>query len=257
MVLLCIDESGNTSDVIALGLVAISEKAKEPLEQLFTLRSTDPEPIRALYHRDSEIDKRKTGENSKPRLEFKYSDFLNAEKHTNFGIYREFVKEKLRQAAKLNIQIFCSLFDKPDDNDQRIGRINVEAQTLLHRWVGSNLSAAFDKQLKIIVDEQVFHDEKMLQIYERRNKWHCEIFSKSRIGGVVHYGRRENDTPIISRGSREFKPLQFTDFVVGVIREAKMRGRADTIEALRPVLPTGSIRDVRGNYSFMRGLGIM
>ncbi len=125
MVLLCIDESGNTSETIALDLVAIPDKSIEPLCQLFTLRPNDPVEIRALYQRDPEKNKRKPGELPRPRNEFKYSDFLNVENGSNLPVYRQFINEKLRGAAKLPLQVFCSIFDKPASNESRLGLLNI------------------------------------------------------------------------------------------------------------------------------------
>ena len=236
MTLLCIDESGNTSDVIALGLVAISEKAVEPLCQIFTLRPTDPEPIKALYNRDPDSKKRKQGEQAKPREEFKYSDFLNAENASNLPIYRDFLKMKLELASKLPIQIFYSVFDNPREETERLKRLNLEARTLLHLWYFQNMEDSYSKDLKIVVDQSIFPEEMLFQVYQRRNVLHCEIFPTKGSSGTVHYGGRENQIIIAEKSSKSFKPLQFTDFVVGAYREAKIFSRNDMTDLLKPLL---------------------
>lgn len=249
MTLLCIDESGNTQGVIALGLVAIQDKAIDAISQLFTVRPNDPPEILALYARDPESNKRKEGELPKPRNELKYSDFLNAEKATNLPTYREFIKQKLEKSATMPIQVFCSLFDNPIENLERRKRLNLEARTILHMWQLHNFNDSLSQNLRIVVDTQVFSSKMIFQVYERRNKWHCEIFPSQMGGGIVHYGGRSSHTIIEEKNSRNFKPLQFADFIVGAIREAKTRDRQDMLERIRPLMTRENIRDARGTYS--------
>lgn len=251
--LLCIDESGNTSDLIALGLTAIPKTALGPLMQIFTLRPNDPDEIRALYNRDPEIRKRKPGEAIRPRNEFKYSDFINAERAANLPIYRQFVKEKLKLAAALPIRTFCSLFDKPADNALRRDTLNIEANTLLLLWGTRNIQSALKPTLEIVVDNQVFPEEMLFQVYERRNQFKIETFPTRTIAGKVHYGGRENEKVVVERGSKEFKPLQFTDFVVGAVREAYFFERKDMLDILKPIMPRENIRNARGEYRRHRG----
>lgn len=257
MTLLCIDESGNTQETIALSLVVIPDYAIEALWQIFTLRPNDPPEIKALYERDPEKNKRKPEDPPRPRNEFKYSDFINAENVTNLPIYREFINEKISAAAKLPLKLYCTIFDKPIENEDRILRINLEAQTLLHMWTKENRSDALSKTLKINADRQVFSTPLFFQVYERRNQWRCEIFPKAQVGKKVHYGGRENSADIEERSSKEFKPLQFADFAVGVIRESKIFGSDNTVSLLKPLTSKNSIRDIRGNYSGLKGLRIL
>ncbi|GEM_PF-5404622 len=124
-------------------------------------------------------------------------------------------------------------------------------------WTRNNLSEAFSKSLKIAVDRQVFAQEMLFEIYDRRNKYYCKIFPTKDIGGITHYGVKENEVIIAERSSKEFKPLQFADFAVGAIREAKMLDKPDTLEILRSITRKDNIRDIRGNYSPLKGLGIL
>jgi hypothetical protein len=256
LTLLCIDESGNTQSQIALGLVAIPDKAIDPLCQIFTLRPTDPEPIKALFLRDPEAKKRKQGEPAKPREEFKYSDFLNAERASNLAVYRDFIKTKLELASKLPIQIFCSIFDKPELDIERLKRFNLEARTLIHLWYQQNMADSYSPELKIVVDREVFPEEMLFQVYQRRNVLHCEIFPTRMGSGTTHYGGRENQVIIEEKSSKLFKPLQFTDFVVGALREGKIYNRTDVTGILNPLLNKRGMRDIRGNYEPLPGLRI-
>ncbi len=249
--LLCIDESGNTSNLIALGLTAIPAPGVEPLSQIFTLRPTDPYEVKTLYQRDP--DANRPGHMPTPRKEFKYSDFLNAERATGLPVYRKFLKEKLAEASRLPIRTYCSLFDKPESNDKRLNILRIEANTLLLLWGTQNVQDALRPTLNITVDRQVFPEEMLFQVYERRNQFHVEVFPTKSISKKVYYGGRENEKLVRERSSRDFKPLQFTDFVVGAIREAHLFGRTDMLDVLKPILREENIRDARGEYKFQKG----
>ncbi len=248
--LLCIDESGNTQETIALALAAIPDKEIDRINQIFTVRPTDPQEIQTLYYRTPL-------KSSKPREEFKYSDFRNAEKATGLSIYTEFLKEKLTKVAKTSVQAYFSVFDKPSDNKRRLEMLKIEAQTLIHSWAKNNMEKALSNELEIVVDQQVFDEPYIFEIYERRNMWRVQIFKKGIAGPGVHYGGKENSKEIIERNSKTFKPLQLSDFLVGAFREYKYYQNSEFFDIIKPITKKYWIRDARGPYSPAREINLI
>ncbi len=251
ILILCIDESGNTNKIIALGLVAIPDISLEYINQLFTLRPNDPQEIKTLYNR---IPKG----NLKPREEFKYSDLVNAYNATSLVVYYEFLKQKLQSLKSANLEVYLTAFDNPQNNEKRLKTLDVEAQILIHEWAKNNLKEALKSELQITVDQQVFSDRqtRIFQVYERRNKWYFEIFHKNRIAGIRHYGgtEKENHIDIIERSSKTFKPLQVSDFVVGAFRESLRYNNGEIFDILKTVAKTTWTRDARGTYAIPKDL---
>ncbi|MFH0712970.1 MAG: DUF3800 domain-containing protein [Candidatus Micrarchaeota archaeon] len=239
--LLCIDESGNTNDLIALGLVAIPNNEIEKLSQLFTIRETDPNEIITLYNRIPKDSK-------KPRGEFKYSDLRNAENATGLAVYKEFLKSKLNEIGKTNSQAYFSIFNKPKENSWRREILKIEAQMLIATWAKNNSKIALSKELQIVVDQQVFDKEYVFQTYERRNKRYYEIFPKHIITGTVHYGGQENQVQITERNSKTFKPLQISDFLVGAFRESRKYKNCEFFDLIKQITKKEWIRETQGEY---------
>lgn len=216
MTTLVMDESGNTQQTIAVGLVSIPRKEIPKINELMRINPDDPHEIRILY------DKKSHGE-------FKYADLRNAFRQTQLGVYDEFLRKKLTAVSQLDVEAYLTVFPNPNDNGERLNRLLSESQDLLIKWGLQNPGAAFSKDLEIFVDQQVFPEPFLFQYYRRRGRIYCELFPRRFLKESVKESTssplsriptdRENLVEIRDANSRTLKSIQLTDLLVGCARE--------------------------------------
>ncbi len=234
------DESGNTQEIIAIGLVSIPRKEIPPVNSLLSLASGDPEEIRTLY-------------SEKSHGEFKYSDLRNAFRHTQLKVYDTFLKQKLAETSKLNIQAYLSVFPKSENNEERLGRLVHEAENLLHSWSHENKYEALSKDLEIIVDQQVFPETYLFQYYFRRGQYNCELFPNRLLkeGNTKKiYADKENAVEIRDGNSKTFKTLQLADLLVGCAREYYALNTKEFFPIVKNLFKREHMRVQLENYRF-------
>lgn len=204
------DESGNTQQFIAVGLVNIPGKEIPKINSILTLKQNDPKEIHTLYEKKSEG-------------EFKYTDLRNAFRQTRLDVFDDFLKEKLRQINQLDVATYLTVFPNPKNNEERRSRLLRESEDLLHKWAHQNPEAAFSHELEIIVDQQVFPETYVFEYYNRRSRLHCELIPKRNLFDKKNTKwiptDRENSVEIKDANSKVFKSIQLTDLLVGCARE--------------------------------------
>ncbi|MFH0927192.1 MAG: hypothetical protein V1822_01300, partial [Candidatus Micrarchaeota archaeon] len=166
--IIAMDESGKTGEIVAVCLVSIPKKELACIDKILSVPNKEREEIRILYHRVC-------------GGEFKYANIRHAFRRTKFPIYDKFLRQKLEDISKLNIQIYFSVFPNASDNAARLVRIKEEADFLVHTWAHQNREDALDKGLEFNVDQQIFKTAHMFQYYCRRNKSHAMLIEKRKI----------------------------------------------------------------------------
>lgn len=233
------DESGNTQQVIAVGLVSIPQKEIPEINRVFSITSADPKEIQVLYEKKS-------------RGEFKYSDLRNAFRQTQLEVYDEFLRRKLKEISSLRVSAYSSVFPNPMENDERLARLTREAEDLLHKWAHQNKEAALSRELEILVDQQVLPEPYLFQYYLRRGQYHCSLLRKRIVDEgetrAIH-GDRENSVHIKDVNSKSFKSVQLADFIVGCAREHFALGTEGYYEIIRNLLPKEHLRIQTRGYS--------
>lgn len=246
---LFIDESGNTQEVIVLALVAIPDASVDAVNQLFTLRPTDPQEVHILLKRQDR--------NKKPRDEFKYSDFKNAFSSTDLPVYRDFLRKKFEAIAKTDLSVYVSAFPNPgnENNDERLKRLEVETTWLLHKWAHRNVLESCSQSLKIFCDQQVYHRDLFFSaISVRRTDKHYVAVSDEDNFVRLNYPPSirgplfSNRIRIMHRSSKSCPPLQLADFIAGSFRDKVTNGVFDFFDLLQPVCPKENIRKKTSGY---------
>ncbi|MFH1199956.1 MAG: DUF3800 domain-containing protein [Candidatus Micrarchaeota archaeon] len=227
MATVAMDESGNTQKIIGVGLVSIPDDQIPVINSVLSLSKADPEEIRILYS------ERSGGE-------FKYTDMRNAFRQTRLPVYDEFLRKKLEQISRLRITAYASIFPNPQDNDERLRRLVHEAQDLLQKWAHQNQAEALSKDLKIIVDQQVFPEAYVFQYFMRRNRANCSLIPKRAIDeGKTEkvYTDMENSVKIQDANSKTFKSIQLTDILIGCVRERHALNVTDYLAVIERLFP--------------------
>lgn len=241
--ILAMDESGNTQEIAALALVSIPRKELSLIQKLLSVEPIDPHEIQVLY------EKRCKGE-------FKYSVFRNAYRTTGLDVYDVYLKKKLKEIAALKIQVYCSIFRNPKENNVRRFRLMEEARYLIHTWAHQNKDDALDRELEITVDQQVFPEKLILDYNHRRGQFNATIWPAKRLeeaikAGIVKrvHGDRENQVVIQDANSLTNKTIQLTDMVVGCIRERYALATQEYYQLLSPLIFKQRMRVQLGDYT--------
>ncbi len=208
--LLYLDESGNTQKLIALCLLAVQPYSVNQINQLFTLRPTDPKEVHYLYN---------LIENNKPKSEFKYSDFIHAFKSTGNPVYHDFVKKKLAELSKIDLRAFFTVFPNPVENEKRLERIRQETQCLIEKWVLNNFDNTLGDNLRIIGDKQIFLKPHYLYAYRFRNLQFAEVLATDEKPKYYRQSASKKEVQIEQASSKHVKALQATDFLAGAFRQ--------------------------------------
>lgn len=239
---LAMDESGNTQKICAFCLVSIPQKELQRMGEILSVKDDDPEEIKTLYGKVC-------------GGEFKYSNFRNAYKTTGLEVYDKYLKGKLHEISKLHIQIYYSVFPNPVDNKERLARLHDEASYLIHNWAHGNQADAFDHNLRITVDQQVFAEKKIFDYYLRRGKFYALLANKSAIGPALSDGRlkrvgadRSNKVEVEPVNSHSYKRIQLSDLIVGCIREHYVHNVDDNFAILHPLIHKQTARVQLENY---------
>jgi len=236
--ILAMDESGNTQKIAAVCLVSIPQKELSRVNEALSIRDADPQEIRILHGKVC-------------GGEYKYSNFRNAYRQTGLQVYDDFLKGKLAEIAKLNIQLYATVFSNPMpiNNQLRMVRLVEEAQYLLHTWSQQNSEDAFDHGLSINVDQQVFPCQFIFEHYRWRGKTHTTLIAKEKITSGLERGSlkkihadRTNKIDIRDANSKSLKSIQLSDMLVGCIRERFAIGLDDYYQILKPLIYRERIR---------------
>lgn len=237
--ILAMDESGNTQPIIAVGLVSIPYNEIPKINSIFSIIDADPIEIKVLYEKKSEG-------------EFRYTDLRTAFVKTRLEVYDNFLKQKLVEISKLDVQAYISIFPNPNNNEERLQRLLREAQDLLHKWAHQNKEAAFSKELEINVDQQVFPETYLFQYCYWRNQYRCELIPKKLITEEKTrkiYPEKENTIQITDANSKTLKSIQLTDLLVGCAREYYVRKIRDYFEIVKNLFRKEHMRIQLTDYS--------
>ncbi|MEK7173315.1 MAG: DUF3800 domain-containing protein [Patescibacteria group bacterium] len=242
MTTVAMDESGNTHEIIAIALVSIPDKLIPEINKTLSLSGNEPEEIKILYHKKS-------------GGEFKFSDLRNAFRQTQLDVYDKFLRLKLTEISKLKIQAYASVFPNDKDNSERLNRFLHEAEDLLVKWAHQNQIDAYSKDLKTIVDQQIFPETYIFNYYMKRGTNYCSLIPEREIkDGKVRDIRtdRENSTKIEDANSKSYKSIQLTDLLVGCAREKFAMGVEEYFSIVKALFPKEHLRIQLKEYKYSK-----
>ncbi len=240
--ILAMDESGNTHQIAAIALASIPYNKLPKINELFSLSKSDPEEIHILYTKKS-------------NGEFKYTDLRNAFRQTQLQVYDNFLREKLKEIRKLDIQVYLSVFPNAENNEERLNRLVREAQDLLLKWAHQNQEAAFSKELEINADQQIFPEKYIFQYYFRRGRYICQLFpnrylKEEKVEKI--YADKENAVEIKDQNSKSIRSIQLSDILVGCARENFVTNVTDYFELIKPLFKKEHMQVQLDNYQYSK-----
>ena len=211
--IIAMDESGNTQPICAFSLVSIPYNLLPAIEYILAVDTNEPDEIQTLFHEVC------SGE-------FKYTQIRRAYLSTKLPVYDKFLRRTLDKISKLEIQAYVSIFPNPKSNEERLKRLHNEAAYLIHKWAHQNRADAFDHELEITVDQQVFREPYIFEYFRTRSEFGCAMVPKTEFerardkGELRKLGKaHSNVIEIRDFSSKTHKTIQLTDILVGCARE--------------------------------------